>query len=277
MLGSPNYSTALGDVTAAHEEYRLPALLDHTFVSRVECTYLENVHRGSSSLEQMVRQVLRRRLQRGQHFGFGSLVASSPYYAELSFSYVRRWGIREGKPIDNIERQGIDADLGAQFGETLDRASQGQLDNWLDSGARGTLALVILLDQLSRNIHRGTARAFAMDGKTVELSKALLDNNSQWTELHPIERIFAILPLEHSENMDNHRLCQAAFEKLEIDSEAYPPHIRNRIANSKQFCEQHSAVVRQFGRYPHRNAVLGRTSTPEEVQFLENGASSWGQ
>lgn len=116
-----------------------------------------------------------------------------------------------------------------------------------------------------------------MDGKTVELSKALLDNASQWSELHPIERIFAILPLEHSEDIDNHRLCQAAFQQLESDSEAYPPHIRGRITNSKQFCEQHSSVVRQFGRYPHRNAVLGRASTPEEVRFLENGASTWGQ
>lgn len=165
--------------------------------------------------------------------------------------------------------EAVDRQLEADFGGLLAQAKRGELDSWLDE-PRSALALIILCDQFSRNIHRGTKEAFEMDGKTAQWALQVRG------DFHPIERCFLLLPLEHSENLEYHDTCIAGFEELEKIAQGYPQHIQDAVSQSKQFAIEHAAVVRRFGRYPHRNKILGRPSTPEELAFLET-ANTWGQ
>lgn len=198
-------------------------------------------------------------------------------FSESSFADMDPvwWGLGPGgKPIDDEERKRVDAELKEKFGDMLEGVRRGELvDEWQSEGPRGSLALVILCDQFSRNIHRGSAEAFAMDEKTPGWALPLIDAEG----LHPIEKSFAVLPLEHSERIENHEACERAWTLLEKEAEHFPEHVQKRIAMSKSFCAEHTDVIKKFGRYPHRNKVLGRESTAEEIEFLEAGASTWGQ
>lgn len=206
---------------------------------------------------------------------FGPGYASDFSESSLAEMDPMWWGIGPGgKPIDQRERERVDGELKENFGELLESARRGEIvDEWRSQGSRGALALVILCDQFSRNIHRGTSLAFAMDEKTPEWAASLIDA----TDLHPIEKSFGLLPLEHSELLENHRICERAFARLEKEAEPYPDHVRKRISLSKNICVEHTDVIEKFGRYPHRNLVLGRQNTLEETEFLGAGAATWGQ
>eukprot|EP00049_Salpingoeca_infusionum_P002563 m.58073 g.58073 ORF g.58073 m.58073 type:complete len:132 (+) comp11653_c0_seq4:1014-1409(+) len=102
----------------------------------------------------------------------------------------------------------------------------------------------------------------------------------QYLELRPIERLFMLLPLEHSEDIDNHKALEVIVEDLELEVDSlgdFADDIKAYTKSFVQFKNQHTEVLERFGRYPHRNAVLGRESTEEELAFLADGASSWGQ
>ncbi|THF64676.1 DUF924 domain-containing protein [Pseudothauera nasutitermitis] len=142
----------------------------------------------------------------------------------------------------------------------LDQAAQGECHAWRGS-ARGRLAEIIVLDQFSRNIHRNTPRAFAQDGMALALAQEAVAGGAL-DRLEPIERAFLLMPWMHSES----RLIHAEAERL---FKAWAPE------SNYDFELRHKAIIDRFGRYPHRNAILGRESSAEEVEFLKQPGSSF--
>lgn len=166
-----------------------------------------------------------------------------------------------------------DADLRERFGSTLAAARRGELDGWAAT-ARGRLALILVLDQLSRNIHRGSPEAFVGDPLARALTHAGLELGHD-RELTPIERVFFYLPLEHSEDLAEQDQCVALFRGLAAEVAAVDPEQGERFAYYTTFADRHREIVARFGRFPHRNAVLGRASTAEELAFLTEPGSSF--
>ncbi len=141
-----------------------------------------------------------------------------------------------------------------------DRAIAGRLDHWQQS-ARGALALVILLDQAPRNLFRGQARAYASDAQARDVTKRAIGAGLD-TALGKDERMFLYLPLEHSEDIVDQDSACALFAQLNDDEVL-------------AYAERHRDIIVRFGRFPHRNAALGRASTPEELAFLSQPGSSF--
>ena len=164
----------------------------------------------------------------------------------------------------------FDAMLRERFGALLDEGARGELDGWART-PRGALALVVLLDQLSRNIHRSTPRAFAQDHAALGVAReALAHGRDAALPIH--HRSWLYMPLMHAEDVEQQRECVRRFEQL---AAAAPPAERAGFAEGADFARQHLAIVERFGRFPHRNAILGRETTPEEAAFLEQPGSSF--
>lgn len=160
----------------------------------------------------------------------------------------------------------LDARITERFGPLVDTALDGGLVDW-ENPLPARLALVIVLDQLARNVHRGQARAFAGDGRAQRLvlqSLALMQD----AELPRVGRLFFYMPLMHAESLALQHECVARLEAL---AEGSPPEVRERLQGNLRSARQHRDIVEQFGRFPHRNAVLCRPATPEEEAFLQNG------
>ncbi|MBX3233318.1 MAG: DUF924 domain-containing protein [Labilithrix sp.] len=164
----------------------------------------------------------------------------------------------------------FDAEVRARFGETHALAAAGKLDEWKET-PRGRLALVIVLDQFSRNMYRGDARAFACDDRARDLALEALSTGED-RQLEPIERTFLYMPLMHAEDSDLQRKCIAAFAVL---ADKAPPDLQKYVANGLDYAKQHAEIIERFGRFPHRNEILGRDSTSEEVAFLKQPGSSF--
>lgn len=158
-----------------------------------------------------------------------------------------------------------DALIRARFGALIEAALRGELDGWAVVDAdppRSALALIVLLDQFTRNAFRDTARTFDGDGKALALAQALVDRGSDRAlTLH--ERWFAYLPFEHAESLALQDRSVALFTALANDG----------LSEPLAWAIKHRDVVARFGRFPHRNAILGRASTPEETAFLEQPGS----
>lgn len=167
----------------------------------------------------------------------------------------------------------LDAEVRERFGATWDDAVAGRLGAWAEAGPMGRLALILVLDQLSRNIHRGRAEAFAGDELARALAVAAIDAG-QHRLVPPLYRLFFILPLEHHEDMASQARALALTEALAADA---PEAMQKDAQGWVQFAERHVALVRRFGRFPHRNAVLGRVDTPEEAAYLAGGGETFGQ
>ncbi|MSP04733.1 MAG: DUF924 domain-containing protein [Acetobacteraceae bacterium] len=144
--------------------------------------------------------------------------------------------------------------------ELLKPAREGRLDHWLEA-TDGALALILLLDQMPRNIHRGRAEAFASDGKARTVARIALANEID-RQLLPAQRGFIYLPFEHAENIDDQDLSVRLFTALCED-----PGLSNP-ARTLDFVHRHRDVIHRFGRFPHRNAALGRVSTVVEADYL---------
>lgn len=157
-----------------------------------------------------------------------------------------------------------DADIRERFGALVTDAGAGALDGWART-ARGRLALILLLDQFPRNIYRDTAAAFAHDTQALRLSLEGQDNGHEG-ELRPIERVFLYMPMEHAEDADLQRRSVAAFQALR---DGVPAGQRPAFDNFLEFALQHQSVIERFGRFPHRNAILGRRSTAAEAEYLQ--------
>lgn len=164
----------------------------------------------------------------------------------------------------------IDADMRERFAPLLEQAASGHRDEWAATGA-GLLSLVLLTDQFSRNIHRGSPQAFAADPFARGWAHQGL--RSGWTaRLRPIEQVFMLLPFEHSEDLAEQALAVREFEAL---AKGASEPARKRMQGYADYARRHHDIIARFGRFPHRNAVLGRASTPEEVEFLKQPGSSF--
>lgn len=160
----------------------------------------------------------------------------------------------------------LDRQISERFGSRVEQALDGQLVEW-ESSLLDRLALVILLDQFTRNVHRGQARAFAGDGRAqrLVLQSLALDQD---TELPPIGRVFLYMPLMHAESPALQDECVLKFENLVRQS---PHPLQQKLQGNLKAAREHADIVLRFGRFPHRNGVLGRSSTPEEAEFLTHG------
>ena len=167
-------------------------------------------------------------------------------------------------------RQETDDLLQSRFGAAASAAAAGVLDHWAGS-PRGRLALILLLDQLPRAIHRGTPKAFAQDAKARKVSEQGLESGAERL-LRPIERLFVYLPFEHSEDMADQDRSVQLIRNL---GASVPEGQRKTFAGFVDYAVRHREVIARFGRFPHRNAILGRESTPEEKAFLEQPDSSF--
>jgi len=147
-----------------------------------------------------------------------------------------------------------------RFGELLEQASCCELYGWR-SDPRGRLAEIIVLDQFSRNLHRSTPRAFAQDAMALVLAQEAVAAGVHHG-LKTVERAFLFLPYMHSESRAIHEVAEVLYREFA------PP-------DNYDFELRHKAIIDRFGRYPHRNAILGRVSTPEELEFLTQPGSSF--
>ena len=157
----------------------------------------------------------------------------------------------------------FDAKIRGRFGETFRLAAEGKLEQWADT-PQGWLALLIVLDQFSRNLHRDDPRAWAQDLHAQRLALWGIKEGYD-RQLPPMQRVFAYMPLEHAEDMRLQQHCFALFDAL---CEHLPAEERHRYTGFLDYARQHQAVIARFGRFPHRNALLGRSCTPEELDYL---------
>lgn len=165
----------------------------------------------------------------------------------------------------------FDDEVRARFGPSIEAASRGELDGWADA-AEGRVALVILLDQMSRNIHRGTARAFENDPRALGVAtrgRKLGDLEA----LPPMHAYFLAMPFMHAEDLASQDVCIAAMKALE--ARAPSDALRRTFAAGADFAVRHRVIVERFGHFPHRNDALGRMSTEAERAFLKEPGSGF--
>ncbi len=149
----------------------------------------------------------------------------------------------------------LDAEIRQRFEATWEAARLGELDHWLQQ-PESALALIIVLDQFPLNMFRGQAKSFATEAQAIAASKHAI--NAHYPQQLPPERLaFLYLPLMHSEKLDDQALCVRLFES-------------SGLTENARFARHHYEIVRRFGRFPHRNAILGRESTPEEIAYLNS-------
>jgi len=176
-------------------------------------------------------------------------------------------------PIDETrtvwfrQSDAFDAEIAQRFGALVEAALRSELSAW-QATPQGSLATLLLLDQFTRNIFRGTPRAFAGDAQALALARQLVAAG-QDQALPPLRRWFAYLPFEHAEDLAQQDEGVRLFSALAAESPAYA----QTLASALDYAERHRAVIRRFGRFPHRNEILARASTPEEIEFLKQPGS----
>ena len=159
----------------------------------------------------------------------------------------------------------FDDEIRRHFLGTTEAAARGELDRW-QSDREGALALVILLDQFPRNLHRGSPKAFAADPKAREVARTAIDRGFD-VQSTSCERMFFYLPFEHSENLADQERSVELFKRLAEDDPSR--------AEIVPYALRHQEIIQRFGRFPHRNAALGRESTEDEIAFLKEPMSSF--
>lgn len=159
---------------------------------------------------------------------------------------------------------GFDAEIRERFLGLYEEAAAGRLAPWRER-PRECLALVIVLDQFPRNMFRGSARAFAADGLALDAARRALERGDDRGML-PVERMFLYLPFEHSEALEDQRRSCELTRPLEAFAET---------RDAYDYAVRHLRIIERFGRFPHRNAALGRPSTPEEIEFLKQPGSGF--
>jgi uncharacterized protein (DUF924 family) len=164
----------------------------------------------------------------------------------------------------------FDQEIRDRFGALHQAIVDGAHQAWLDL-PRSRLAYVIVLDQFSRNMFRGTPKMFAADDLALRVAIGGIDRGMDRSVAHD-ERAFFYLPLMHSEALEVQQRCVELFMAWRDDLDG---ELRDRVESSLDFAVRHRDIVQRFGRFPHRNAVLGRTSTPEELEFLKEPGSSF--
>ena len=159
----------------------------------------------------------------------------------------------------------FDEEIRARFGALIDEALSKACEHWCTS-VDGTLAYILTLDQFTRNVHRGTPKSFAGDGQALAAARALVASGAD-RNLPGVHRQFVYLPFEHAENL------AAQDESMRLFTALAEGHAE--LAGLPAWAEKHRVIIARFGRFPHRNAILGRKSTPEEEAFLREPGSSF--
>ena len=181
-------------------------------------------------------------------------------------------GLQQGWPSDDRGKlwwgggKALDTTIDSQFGPLVRSAVAGGLSEW-ESDPLQRLALIILLDQFTRNVFRGHADAFSGDARSQRLVRQWLDLNLDHA-MAPVARAFSYMPLMHAENLAHQDECVRRFTQLQADA---PPGFKHHIDAHLKSAVEHRDIIVRFGRFPHRNQVLGRTPTEAETAFLTNG------
>jgi uncharacterized protein (DUF924 family) len=165
----------------------------------------------------------------------------------------------------------FDEQIGERFGDLPEIARAGGLESW-EADARSCLALVLVTDQFPRNLYRGSGRSFEFDPLASRIACAALDRGFD-RELHPVEASFLYLPLEHAEDEGLQARCVDLFRSL-LDHA--PDTLRPQFERFLDYAIRHREVIDRFGRFPHRNELLGRASTAEEIAYLGSGGDVFG-
>jgi uncharacterized protein (DUF924 family) len=160
-----------------------------------------------------------------------------------------------------------DREIADRFGALIERALRGELANWSNE-PESALAQIVLLDQFTRNVFRNTPRAFAGDARALAAATAMVGRR-QDEALPALQRSFVYMPFEHAEGLGAQDEAVRLFTRLLESTPQASPGLRSML----DYAEKHRAVIRRFGRFPHRNAILGRHSTPDEIAFLEQPGS----
>lgn len=160
----------------------------------------------------------------------------------------------------------FDAGVKARFGPLIDQAVAGGLREWDQQGPPGTLARILLLDQFTRNAYRGTPASFGGDVLALAAAERLADNGADQMLL-PVQRWFAYMPFEHAEDARMQERSVALFTALAEANQGYEGVL--------DYAHRHRGVIARFGRFPHRNAILGRASTADEIAYLAQPGSGF--
>ena len=164
----------------------------------------------------------------------------------------------------------FDTEIRDRFGDLPEAAANGDLSNWRTED-EGLLALIIVLDQFPRNLFRNHAKSFSYDNLALEHAISALDRGLQ-ERLHPLQSVFIFMPLEHSEDLQMQQRCVAGLQRLQ---ERTPAIWQDKVAGFLRFAIAHQEVIERFGRFPHRNAILGRSSSEAEREFLASGRGAF--
>ena len=185
-------------------------------------------------------------------------------------------GVQLGWPTQDLSKRwfgggaALDEDIKSRFGPRVLQALEGELGDWAQTAqtpALGQLAHIILLDQFTRNVFRGDARAFSGDASAQQLVLQAISSHAD-QQLPWVGRVFLYMPLMHAETLSLQTECVARFTQLVHDA---PQNLKERLQGNLDFARQHEEIIAQFGRFPYRNAVLGRVSTADEEIFLTKG------
>jgi len=167
--------------------------------------------------------------------------------------------------------QAFDEAIRSRFHDHVERAVASELDHWARA-PRSALALVLVLDQFPRNLFRGSGRAFASDPMACRIALGAIAAGFD-AQLHPVQAVFLYLPLEHAEDLALQDRCVALFERL---TERAPSDLAPQFEQFSDYAARHRDVIQCFGRFPHRNQILGRASSAEEMTFLAGGGDDFG-
>jgi uncharacterized protein (DUF924 family) len=187
---------------------------------------------------------------------------NGPDFIEVLDFWFGAPGSRErGRPRKAWFRKSepFDAEIRRRFLDTWEQAARGELERW-QATPLASLALVVTLDQFPRNMFRGTARAFASDSLAFAVARETIAREFDRL-LSPVERSFVYLPFEHAEDLAAQRRSLALFHALD--------------GEQVEYARRHYEIIARYGRFPHRNAILGRPSTAEEIEFLKQPGSSF--
>jgi uncharacterized protein (DUF924 family) len=184
----------------------------------------------------------------------------------LDFWFGAPGSVSAGKPRREwfVKSDAFDDQIRQRFGAVIDQAIAGGLREWDAQGPQGILARLLVLDQFTRNAHRNTPRAFAGDTLGLLAARQLADSGAHLA-LTPLQRSFAYMPFEHAEDAFMQARAVALFTELAAEHPGFD--------ESLDYAHRHRGVIARFGRFPHRNEILGRASTPEEIEFLRQPGS----
>jgi uncharacterized protein (DUF924 family) len=169
----------------------------------------------------------------------------------------------------------FDREIETRFGAQIEQALEGGLHAWDAEGPQAALARILVLDQFTRNVYRGTPLAFAGDHQALQAALDMVDAEEDLA-LPPLQRAFVYMPFEHAEDLAMQEQAVALFTRMvNAEGGAASAAVSKGIAGMLDFAERHREVIRRFGRFPHRNAILGRPSTPDEVEYLKQPGSGF--